>query len=192
MYARFPTYAPVLLFLALTATAACDRLDVTATSPEPVTGLKASLTAEPSSVRPEFLPSLSCPTRPGFGIRVVVIISGGDVILRAIRFGFTDRLGDLAFPQVFPTPSLSSASTSFPSSSPIPIPGAAPLPGSSVIPIPGALPIEGLLVSGSRSLPFSLTFGCGLVPEGTITISAETATRNGSSGTSQLIVPVRP
>ncbi|HJR57857.1 MAG TPA: hypothetical protein VJ813_00595 [Vicinamibacterales bacterium] len=191
MYARCPRYVPVLLFLVCTATAACDRLDITATSPAPADGVKASLTAEPASVRPEFLPSLSCPTRPAFGIRILIIVSGGDVILRAIRFGFTDRLGDLAFPQVLPTPSLSSPSTSFPSSSPIPIPGAAPLPGSSVIPIPGALPIEGLLVSGSRSLPFVLTFGCGLVPEGTITITADTANRNGNSGTSQLMVPVR-
>jgi hypothetical protein len=193
MYARFPTYGLVLLFLVFTATAACDRLDTPA-SPAPKASAEASLTAEPAAPRPELLHSFACPTRPGFGIRLIVIASGEqDLILRGIRFAFMDRFGDRAFPQVIPTPTLSSASTSLPSSSPIPIPGAAPLPGSSLIPVPGALPIEGLLISGggSRSLPFFLTFGCGLVPEGTITISADTATRSGSSGTSQLLVPVR-
>ena len=192
MYARYPTYAPVLLFLAITATTACNRGVVSPTSPTAAAGVKASLTAEPASARAELLPGLFCPTQPGFGVRVVVIIGAGqELILRGITFSFTDRFGDRSFPQVIPIATPSATPTTFPSSTPISIPGAAPLPSVSPIPIPGALPIEGLLVSGSRSLPFFLTFGCGLVPEGTITISADTANRKGSRGTSQLMVPVR-
>lgn len=190
MYARFPTYAAILSFLVFFAATACNRGSIGPTSPGPSTTVKTSLTAEPVAARPEFLSNPTCPTHPSFGIRITVIVGGNDLIVRGIRFAFTDRFGSRALPDVFPTPA---GSTSIPSSSPIPIPGSAALPGSSPIPIPGSSPINGVLVSdGTRlALPFFLRFGCDVVPEGTIIIIVDTADRTGRPGTSEVRVAVR-
>jgi hypothetical protein len=191
MHTRFPAYAPVVLFLAI-VTAACTRDAAMPTSPTPAVGLEASLAAEPSSPRPEFLHSFDCPTRPAFAVGLTIIISGrDDLILRAVRFAFTDRFGVRTLPDAIPVPS--SVSTSLPVATPITMPAARPLPGSSPIPIPGSSPIQGLLVSAgaSRSLPFFLRFGCGLIPDGTIVITADTADTNGRSGAAELKIFIR-
>jgi hypothetical protein len=141
-------------------------------------------------VRPEFLPGSSCTGRPSFGVRITVIVGGGeDLILRGLRFTFTDRFGERALPDVFPTPE----GPFIPSSTPVPFPGVAPLPTRGPIPIPGSPPIDGVLVSAltSGKLPFFLRFGCGVFPEGTILIGGELNDRNGRHSTTELRVSVR-
>ena len=191
MYERFPTYAPVVLALLLTASVACNRTAASPTTPAPAGGaLKRSFTAEPLIVRPEFLAGSSCTTRSSFGVRITVTLGAGeDLILRGLRFSFTDRFGDRALPEVFPAPH----GSFIPSSSPLPFPGVAPLPSRGPIPIPGLPPIDGLLVSArtSRELPFFLRFGCGLFPEGTILIDGDFNDRNGRPDRAEIRVSVR-
>jgi hypothetical protein len=192
-----PKYGLLLLFLPLVAAAACDRTELTLTGPAPsaLLPLQSSFSAEPRSILPEFLPTGSCVTRPAFGLRLSVIIGGGEVvILRGLRFGFNDRFGASAFPDVFPIASLSAPpvqSPGIPTSSPISLPGIAALPASP-IPIPGSSPIDGILIAAgtSRTLPFFLRFGCGLVPDGTLVITADAADANGRFETPQMRVRV--
>ena len=191
MYERFPTYAPVMLALLLTSSVACNRTTASPTTPAPAGGaLKSSLTAEPLVGRPEFLPGSSCTSRSPFGVRITVILeSVEDVILRGLRFSFTDRFGGQALPDVFPTPE----GSFIPSSPPVPFPGAAPLPSRGPIPIPGSPPIDGLLVTGqtSRQLPFFLRFGCGVFPDGTLLIEGDLSDRNGRPDRAAIRVTVR-
>lgn len=177
MSVRLPTYAAILLGFALTASTACNRGSVSITSPPPSSVLKTSLTADPLVVRPEFLPRSSCLTHRPFGVRVTLIVAGGrDLFVHGFRFGFRDRFGARALPDVFPTP----AGSSIPSSSPIPIPGASALPGSSPIPIPS-----------TTSLPFFLLFDCGVIPDGVLVITADVGDRNGTIEKPELSVFVR-
>ena len=189
MSVRLPTYAAILLVLVFLASPACSRSAVTPTSPNTTTNLK-SVSVEPESVRPEFISGSSCSTRPPFGVRFTVIVGGEDLIIRGIRFGFTDRFGNRLVPDVIPT---IEGSSSIPSSSPIPFPGPATLPNASPIPIPGASPITGVLVTDTRrlSLPFFLRFGCDVFPEGTIVVIVDTADTVGRFGARELNVALR-
>lgn len=143
--------APVVVLLALSLPA-CDRASISMTAPG--TFVPAALTAEPASLRPEFLPSPSCLLRPAFRVRLTVIVGGGGaVFLSGLRFHFLDRLGSRALPLVSAAPG-SSFTSSLPSSSPVPIPGVAPLAS----------------FSRSGTLPFIATFGCDVVPDGTLIV----------------------
>jgi hypothetical protein len=187
---RFPTCAPVVLALLLTASLACDSTTGLTEPARAGAALRSSFTAEPLVVRPEFLPDSLCTRRSAFGVRINVIVAPGeDLILRGLRFAFVDRFGDRALPDVFPTPQ----GSFIPASLPVPFPGVAPLPSRAPIPIPGSPPIEGLLVSArtARDLAFFLRFGCGVFPEGIILIEGELNDRNGRPENAELRVTVR-
>lgn len=187
-----------LLFGLLVATTACTRTDAGVTGPATVvqtSSVRSSLGVEPSSVQPEFLPGGSCAGRPAFGARVGVVVRGNDVILRDLRFSFTDRFGATTRPRVIPIPSLSTPippPSTLPAGSPVPIPGIAPLPGASPIPIPGASPINGLFFAAgtSRVLPFAVLFDCGVFPAGSLIIAADAGDRSGRFSTSELRVRI--
>lgn len=205
MEVRVPKYGVGLLFVALSAVAGCDRAAVSVTAPAGDAGggsMQSSFAAEPAAVRPEFVATAGCTGHPAFIARVSVVVGGGphDVIVRGLRFGFTDRFGAGSLPTIIPIPSISSpaptsslpSASPIPSTSPIPIPGIAALPGASPIPIRGASPINGLLVPNGtyRSLPFLLRFGCGVLGDGTLVITADAADRNGLFGTSNVRVRI--
>ena len=179
MYGRFPTYVSLSFCAVLLVTAACNRGGATPTSPS-AAGAKATLTAEPSIVSPEFIGGEVCPTHPRFGVRVTVFVGGPDLIVRGIRFGFADRFGRSALPEVIFLPAGSSPLLP---NGPVPFgrPGFSTLPNSSPIPIPGAPPINGVLVPerAALSLPFFLRFPCDLFPEGTLTVTGELSDRSG-------------
>jgi hypothetical protein len=120
----------------------------------PGTLVPAVLTAEPASLRPEFLTSQAFLLRPAFRLHLSVIVGdGATVIVHGFRFHFIDRSGLRALP-VVSVASGTSFTSSLPSSSPIPIPGVAPL-----SPFPA-----------SGTLPFVATFGCDIVADGTLVV----------------------
>ena len=200
MPGSLPGFGLLVLSLLVFTTTACNRLDVafSATGPAPLTAnvsLSAAFDVEPSIVRPEILPG-SCGTHSPFGVRLGLAIRGSeDFILRSVRFSFEDRFGARTLPDVMPIPSLSSplpAGAALPSSSPVSVPGIAPLPAATSIPIPDGSPITGMLVPGGspRSLHFFIRFGCGIVSRGTILIIIDAADRHGRFETSELRVPL--
>ena len=141
------------LLLAVLMTVSCNSTPASPTEPGEL--VPASLTAEPASLMPEFLPSQACLFHPAFRVRLSVILrSGGTVVLSGLRFHFIDRSGSRTFPLVSVAPSASFTS-SLPSSSTVPIPGVAPLPPS--------FPTSG-------TLPFIATFGCDVIPDGTLVV----------------------
>ncbi|MEO5896434.1 MAG: hypothetical protein ABIS06_12095 [Vicinamibacterales bacterium] len=71
--------------------------------------MQSSFAAEPAAVRPEFVARAGCAGHPAFIARVCVVVGGPhDVIVRGLRFGFTDRFGAGSLPEIIPIPSLSS------------------------------------------------------------------------------------
>ena len=189
MSVRLPTYAAIPLLLVFLSASACNRTSVTLTGPDTTTNLKATLAAEPETVRPQFLTDL-CPAHPSFGARLTVIVGGEDLIVRGIRFGFFDRTGIRVVPDAFLT---SLGSTSIPSTAAIPFAGTT-LPNASPIPIPGAPPVHGVRVQGGErlTLPFFLRFGCGVLPEGTIIVTVDTADTIGRPAVREVKVSVQP
>jgi hypothetical protein len=201
MHARFLKYVPVLLFSASLATTACGDSD--RTSPTAATPLQSALVAaEPMAVTAELVPNASCSSLPPFRIPLVIIVSGGQgLIVRGVRFSFTDRLGGTALPVVIPAllPSgamsgSSSMPVPMPSSMPIPMPapGSITLPGSSPIPIPGSTAVTGVLIRAgdSRRVPLILEFDCGVPAAGTLVATVETMSPKGKSDTSRVSVRV--
>lgn len=191
---------PLLLPAALLA-AACDRTNVSLNTPTALTDTMvtdASFGVQPATLRPEFLPVTSCVAFRAFGTRIVIVFNGrGDVIVRGLRFRLTDRFGVNSLPRVTGIPGSSPLTAPFstiPSSAGIPIPGVAPLPVTSAIPIPGASPLNGMLLpaGGSRSLPFFLSFDCGVRSEGTVFVSVDAADGTGRLQTSELRVRLGP
>ena len=162
---QFLTYAPILIVL---ASAGGERNSDTPTAPS-TPAFQASITAEPLSVRPEFLPSHDCTGRPPFGVRVVIIMRGPDIVLRGLSFQFIDLVGTRTAPVVIPLPTPSTAVSSLPSASPVPVPGIAALP-----PMPSSAP-----------MPFLAQFGCGVIPDGILIITARS-----DRGTSEMRVVV--
>ena len=140
------------LLLAVLTAVSCNDTPVSPTEPGEL--VAASLTAEPASLAPEFLPSQACLIHPAFRVRLSVILrSGGTVVLSGLRFHFIDRSGSRAFPLVSVAPT-SPFTSSLPSSSTVPIPGVAPL---------SSFPSAG-------TLPFIATFGCDVIPDGTLVV----------------------
>ncbi len=196
MSKRFPVYGLPVLIVALSITAACNGTNSSLTAPAAAQSESKSLFAvEPATLRPEPVSGSSCSTVSAFGTRLGVVVRGTeDLILRNFRFQLTDRLGVVAFPEVIPIPSLTAQlpARSIPTSSAIPFPGGFILPSTSAIPIPGSLPIEGTLVSrgASRTFPFFLRFGCGVLADGTLLIVVDAADGNGRFKQSELRVRV--
>lgn len=196
MSLRFPRYGLPLVFLALTA---CDRAASTVGAPTPIP-LNAphqhAISIEPTTLRPETLPGSCVPRATPFGTRLIVSVNGdSDVILRSLRFRFTDRLGVSAFPRVMAIPGgspMTMPATSIPPFSPIPVPGGAPLTMTGPIPIPGSSTVNGLMIPGgsARALPFFLAFDCGVVNQGTLFILFDTADLSGGLHSSELTARV--
>jgi hypothetical protein len=188
MSVRLPTYAAIALVLLFVSATACSRGSATVTSPDTTTNLKASLTVEPAAVRPEFLPGLGCAGLAAFGVQLTVIVGGDDLIVRGIRFSFTDRFGRRMTPDAFAT----AAPTTLPSSSPIPF-GRTTIPTNSPIPVPGFPPFNGTRVVPHHKLtqPFFLRFGCDVLPEGSIVVVVDTSDIVGRTGRSEVEVSVR-
>lgn len=191
-----PRYGVPLLLLALTA---CGRETSTVGAPTPVSSGASNqhaISFQPTTLRPETLPGSCVPHASPFGTRLVVTVgAGSDVILRSLRFRFTDRSGVSAFPRVTPIPGaspLTMPATSIPPFSPIPVPGGAPLTTTGPIPIPGSSSVTGLMVPGGsvRSLPFFLAFDCGVRGDGTLFIMFDTADMMGGMHSSQLTARV--
>ena len=78
--------------------------------------------------------------------------------------------------------SLPSPPVPLPSSPPVPLPSSppVPIPSSFPIPIPGSMSLS---AGVSRTLPFFLTFGCGVPPVGTLVVSIDTGDSRGTVGT---------
>ena len=166
-------YAPVLLLLVITATGGCSRAGASPTSPSS-SSFQTSITAEPLSARPEFLPSGSCTGRPPFGVRVFINLRGRDVVLRGLSFQFIDLVGHRTLPEVIALPSPTTAASSLPASSPVAIPGIAALP-----PLPQP-----------STVPLFARFGCGVIPEGTLIITGDVRNHDGREERQEMKVRV--
>ena len=195
MSTRVATSMTLLLLPAIVFVTACgDTNPAGPTTPTAVTS--ALITAEPMTATPEFLPLSFCAKGPPFSIRLLVTIgSGGDiVIVRRMRFDFTDRFGDSAAPVVTRTSTGRSDSTLPSVPVPVPLPTSSPvnIPTSSPIPIPNSLPFQDtrFLPGDSQTVPTVLQFGCGVEPNGTLIISVDTAGVRGTSGTSHVSVRI--
>jgi hypothetical protein len=180
MSIRFHRYGVLSAFLAVGAATGCGGQRNTVAGP---TALKSTTTTgttfrfEPATLRPEFVSGISCVGVPAFGTRIIIKF-GGDVILSALRFRFTDRFGVNALPRVMPIPGSSplSVPVSAIPSAPIPIPGVAPLPlGSPISSFNGLSPAE-----PSQPLAFLLLFECGVVSEGMLFVGTEVTEPRGS------------
>lgn len=199
MSLRFHKYGVLLLFLGLVFATGCDdnKDSMTVTSPSPVAVTQTGVSVEPAALQPEFLPGFSCRSNRAFGTRIIVLVGGrNDVLLRGLRFRFTDRFGFNALPQValIPGPSpMTTPPVSIPSSSPIPLPGIAPLP-TAPVPIPGSTPVSALFIPAGapRTFPFFLTFGSCPFSEGTLFVTVDAGDRNGTMQSSEMRVRVGP
>ena len=201
MTRSLPTFGVPLLFVLLMLTTACDRNDASVTAPgalREMSAIEPSLGVEPRTVHPTFLSAGSCVGNRPFGASVTVVFSGDhDVILRGLRFSFIDRFGVTTLPHIIVVPShlvTEPQGSTIPTSSPVPLPGIAALPGMSPIPIPGSSPIPGLIFAGgsSHALHYFVRFGCGVFPEGTLIVSADTGDRSGRFSMSEARVLIEP
>lgn len=197
MYTRFPAYAFPLVGLMLLGSLACNS-SVAPTSPDATSSpVSVSLKAEPNALQAEMLHDNGCNSFRPFGVGLTLVLNARErFILRRLIFRFRDQAGVDFFPDVFPSSSalvaaptsstLPSLGTGFPSSSPVPIPGA------TVIPLPGNTSMHGLFVNAGSSprLPYFLRFGCGVRPHGMLTIDADFADGEGRLFGSDLKLPL--
>ena len=194
MNARLPKYVPLFLLSALVVTACGDTGNTSPTAPS---GLQhAMITAEPSTVGPEFVRGDSCLGFAPFGARLTFIVRPrGDITVRSARFHFIDRFGVRTVPAVTPPQITPSALPATPFSTPVPMPSSPPIPmpASSAIPIPGVSQFDPLVVLGGSSLtlPFLVQFGCGVPPDGTVFVDFDLRDRRGVSSTSHVRVRIR-
>lgn len=191
-----PSFGLPVLCLVLLSSIACDRtaVEFNATGPAPLNAninVGASFGVEPATLRAEGWPG-SCGTDVRSGVRLGVRIRGDqDVIVRSLRFSSIDRRGTSTLPEVIPIPDLAAPvypMRDIPSSSPLTIPGVAPLPTATTIPIPGAPALSGVLITpGSHGrFDYFLRFGCIEITGGEIVIVVETADRNGRPGSAEV------
>ena len=201
MARSLPNLGVPVLFLSLLVVTGCDNMQASfaATGPAPLVvaaNVHSSFGVESSSVAPEFHPSGSCIGGRWYGARVGIRVHGNhDVILRGFRFSYLDRFRVTSLPTIIPIPTLStpvSLAGSVHSTSPVSVPGFAPLPRTTLIPIPGSSPIEGVVVSAGSShmFPYFVNFGCGAFNDGVIIIIVDAGDRDGKFSTSELRVAV--
>lgn len=188
MVRRLPSFGVPVLCLVLLPAAACDRtaIEFNATGPAPLNAsinIGASFGVEPATLRAEVLPGICGP-----GVRLGVTIRGDqDVIVRGVTFVHVNTAGASTLPAVIPIPNLSAPvypMGDIPSSSPVTIPGVAPLPTATTIPIPGAAPLTGVLITpGSHGrFDYFLRFGCIEITGGEVVVVIDTADRHGRPG----------
>ena len=167
MRVRFPMYVAAALFSVSLAPVGCSRSESTTTAPAAPTPV--SLTAEPSTLTPEFTGS-GCQSGPAFGVRFAVGLWGPtDVYFKRMRFHFTDRFGRVDNPRVTLNYGAPPPPSSLPSSGPV------TLPSSSPIPMPGTNTPAGMLTSfgNARHLPLWLDFNCGIAASGTLVVMVD-------------------
>ena len=196
MHAGFSKYVPLLLFPAIGVFASCgDRDHANPTAPTVLTS--ASVTAEPSTARPELVPNRLCPGGSTFGVRIVITIgAGSDIIASRLRFEFTDRAGHRTVPLAIATATRLTESTPNSVFTPIPIPtqSSIPIPGSSPVTIPSSspIPVDGVQIpaGATRTVPIFLTFGCDVAAPGMLVVSVDTTDMRGTSFTPHVRVRV--
>lgn len=180
--------AAFVVSVSLLASGCTEREGTLSGSPlAPLSTDSTRITAEPDHIVPHVLSTRDCPAaRPGFRAGLNLIITGQRSSVRSIVFGFVDRFGSRAVPILLPAPldGFAPSPGSLPSSVPIPIPSGIPLP------IPGTFAFNGLVLNGSRTLPFLLEFRCGVSPAGTLSIGVETADGRGRVNMSRLNVTI--
>ena len=131
----------------------------------PVAGSSTMLIAQPATVFPTFLSNPGCANSLPFNLNVTVVVRDGeDVTVRFTSFDLIDRFGVHTFP--------TSISTGI--APPI------PLPTSHPIPFPG----------GTRTMPLSVQFACGVIPAGSLVIGTETTDSTGAVRASRLSVRI--
>lgn len=191
MSLRSPGCRLLLLFGVLLFTGACGASNSTMTSPSASATLAAapSLSAEPATLSPEFLPQGACAANPPFGTRIIIIVNGGSrMFVHDMHFRFSDDFGGTALPRVSAIPGASPMTTpilSIPTSYPIPPLGAAPMPTTYPIPSPAASD-----ATARTSMPFLLTFDCGVFSRGTLWVGVNTGDDTGKTHSSELRVRV--
>jgi hypothetical protein len=186
MHVRVSTFTPAVLVLLSLGVVGCDdsngaELNARLVGPSPFQSRLVSV--EPATVRPEFLSGPSCRRLRPFLTRFNLFVHADrDLFLRGLRFQFDDRVGGRAHPLPIPTTVTGPA---IPNSVPLALPSSAP------IPIPGTLQFHGVMApSGINGLGIVLNFDCGVPAQGTLSISVETADRNGAHDVSHVRVPV--
>lgn len=188
---------PLFLTSSVVLFAACGG-DTNPISPtEPAAREPALLTAEPINAMAELVPNRGCTTFPAFRTRFSVVVTAQrDLIVRGMRFTFTDRAGRRAMPfaAVGQTP-ITIGSSAMRTSLPV------SLPTSMAIPIPGVLTLPGSTADSSRSgiavsaghwcrTPVLLDFDCGVVADGILGVSVDIAHGNDRPYTSRFDVRV--
>jgi hypothetical protein len=178
-----------VILVSLVASGCTDTEDTFPGSPvAPLSTSSIQITAEPDRIVPHVLSTRDCPAAsPAFRAGLnLIIIGGGRRSLRDVSFGFVDRFGSRGVPIFLPTPTgaFGPSPGSLPSSVPIPIPS------GTVLPIPGTFAFNGVVLNGSRTLPFLLEFRCGLFPAGTLSIGIQTTDDRGTVKTSRLNVKI--
>ena len=200
MSRRLPSFGVPVLCLVLLPSMACDRtaVEFNATGPAPLNAnihIGASLGVEPATLRAEALPGI-CGSTIRSGLRLGIRVHGDhDVIVRGLKFLHISSAGASTFPEVIPIPNLAAPvypMSDIPSSSPLTIPGVAPLPTSTTIPIPGAPALSGVLIPpGSHGrFDYLLRFGCVEITGGEIVVFIDLADRNGKPGSAEKRVRV--
>jgi len=184
MCASLSKFVPAAVLSAVLAGAACTvSAPVAATAP--TANAQVTLKAEPSIVRPDFLPpSGGCRDHAGFRTRFVVFVGGfgGIVVVTGLHTSFVDGFGVSVMPTVLASPVFGGATTST-SGTPVPLPTSGPIP----FPLTGPVPIPD---GGTRQVPVMLEFGCHVHPRGTIVVTAQTRDDRGRSRDQRLTIAV--
>ena len=184
MYMRSPEYISILIVPAIAVITACGN-QAPASPTAPVAIESALLTADPMTVKPEFLPLSFCPAGPPFGFRLVITVGNGrdSFLLRRLLFNFTDLRGGFSVPTV--TPIATSRIGSIPDSMPVPLPTSPsiPFPSSSPIPIPGSLTLEDprIAAGASQTQAVFVQLGCGVPPGGTLVVIVDGTDSSGGA-----------
>jgi hypothetical protein len=133
-----------------------------------------SITAEPSTIAPQFVSDPFCAGAQPFSATLnLTIDSAAELFLQRIGFQFIDRFGNSSLPSVLPIPSMAGV---FPSAAPIPIPSQPP--GQP----PGQIAFGGqTVVTGARTDAFRLGFDCGVPAAGTLFIVVESSDTRGET-----------
>jgi hypothetical protein len=184
MHVRMSAFATAVVAVLSFGGAGCDDNSLNDAPPRLVTAPgpfhSRFVSVQPATVRPEFFSDQNC---RGFRTRFNLFVHADrDLVLREVRFHFDGRSGGRAHPVPIPT---TMTGPTIPNTMPLALPSSAP------IPIPGTLPFHGVIASsGVSGLGIVLNFDCGVPAQGTLSISVETADRDGAPNVSQVSVPV--
>jgi hypothetical protein len=186
---RLASAAVVVLSLGF---AGCDSTAAVVTAgnlvrPTAVAGLNSTkLVVVPVVLLPQFVYGPVCGARAAFVTNLSVsVTSSRDLFFRGAGFEFVDPFGVRSLPSA-----VRISSAALPSAGPVPVPvPVSPLPPVTV---PSYTSLGGLpILSGTPfNQPFSLHFGCGIVPTGTLVVFVETIDRRGVIDLAQTTVAI--